>query len=240
MPSRFWVIVSIALVSACRAASPPQTEPAKAVALAQPAPPVYEEPFHRLVFQNRYARVLDVVIPPGVTTGFHIHAARTAGVVVEGGRNWTQILGAPPGAVAPGYAVGDLIENWTAALPYTHRVANVDTVPIHYITGEWLASPGIDAPVPPETPSRHLVREGAVARFYRVQLAPGVSTEAHTHAAPGLTVQLTAGVVEDMGPAPAGTGGQGAEAWRWRDADCRHVLRNAGPNPVQIMEIDWR
>jgi hypothetical protein len=204
------------------------------------AVPVYEEPRHRLVFQNRYARVLDVVIPPGDTTGFHTHAARIAGVVIQDALNWTQRLGSPPDSVQPGSPPGDVLENWTAALPYTHRVGNADTVAIHYMVAEWLASPGIKAPPLAESATRHLVREGDVARFYRVLLAPGDSTEVHTHASPGLTVQVTAGAIMDEGAGPAATGGSGAGAWWWRNAGYRHVLRNRGSVAVMIMEIDWR
>jgi hypothetical protein len=35
---------------------------------------VSQEPFHHLVFQNKYARLLDVWIKPGDTTQFHIHS----------------------------------------------------------------------------------------------------------------------------------------------------------------------
>jgi hypothetical protein len=61
-----------------------------------------EEPRHRLVYQNHYTRVFDVVIPPGDTTRFHVHAAPMTGVVIQDGRNWTQTLGALPGPVKAG------------------------------------------------------------------------------------------------------------------------------------------
>lgn len=238
MSPRFGLIALVALLSACRASSPPHSEPSRLV--VEPAVPVYEEPRHRPVFQNRFVRVLNVVIPAGETTGYHTHAAPIAGAVIEDARSWSQIQGASPGEVGPVRAAGDVIENWDAGLPYTHRVGNVDSVPIHYVVGEWLASPSIEAAPLPETSSRHLVREGAVARVYRILLAPGESTEPHTHAAPGLTIQVTAGPVDDTGAAPAASGGHGAGAWRWRDPGYLHVLRNRGERPVLVMEIDWR
>jgi quercetin dioxygenase-like cupin family protein len=238
MSPRFGLIALVALLSACRASSPPHSEPSRSV--VEPVVPVYEEPRHRPVFQNRFVRVLDVVIPAGDTTGYHTHAAPIAGAVIEDARNWSQIQGASPGEVRPVRAAGDVIENWDAGLPYTHRVGNVDGVPIHYVVGEWLASPGIEAPPLPETSSRHLVREGTVARVYRILLAPGESTESHTHATPGLTIQVTAGPVEDAGSVAATSEGEGAGAWRWRGAGCVHVLSNRGERPALVMEIDWR
>jgi hypothetical protein len=225
------LIAVVALLPACRAATP---QPSVS------AVPVYEEPLHRPVFQNRFVRVLDVVIPAGVATGYHTHAVRIVGTVIQDARSWTQIQGAAPDEALPPRDAGAVLENWTAELPYTHRVANIDKAPIHYIVGEWLASPGIDAAPLPETSSRKLVREGTIARIYRVLLAPGESTELHAHAAPGLTIQVTSGSVDDTGTTPAATGGKGAGAWRWRDAGHTHVLRNGGAERALVIEIDWK
>jgi quercetin dioxygenase-like cupin family protein len=238
MSPRFGLIALVALLPACHPGSPPPAEPPTAKVAT--AVPVYEEPRHRPVFQNRFVRVLDVVIPAGETTGYHTHAAPIAGVVIQDARSWTQVQGASPGEFGPVRSAGDVIENWAAELPYTHRVGNVDSVPLHYVVGEWLASPGIEAAPLPETSSRHLVRDGTVARVYRILLAPGESTESHTHAAPGLTIHVTAGPVDDTCAAPAASGGQGAGAWRWRDPGYVHVLRNRGERPALVMEIDWR
>jgi hypothetical protein len=35
--------------------------------------PVHEEPRHHLVFQNKEIRILNVLVPPGDTTQYHIH-----------------------------------------------------------------------------------------------------------------------------------------------------------------------
>ena len=238
MPQRIGLTAFLMLIGACQVCSrSPSSVP---VALATPTVRIDEEPRHRLVYQNHYTRVFDIVIPPGDTTRFHVHAAPMTGVVIQDARNWTQTLGALPGPVKAGNSPGTILENWTSTLPYTHRVGNVDVVAIHYIVGEWLASSGIDVPPLGGTPTLQLIKEGAVARVYRIVLAPGESTDMHTHASPGLTVQVTAGAVTDEGAAPAAFGGSGAGAWRWRDPGHRHVLRNTGAAPAQVVEIDWR
>ncbi|HEY8711397.1 MAG TPA: hypothetical protein VIM68_00920, partial [Thermoanaerobaculia bacterium] len=134
---------------------------------------------------------------------------RIAGVVIQDGRHWSQRLGEPRTAVESGANVGEGLQNWSATLPYTHRVVNADTTAIHYVIAEWLASPHVNAAPLPETSSLKLVKEGAIARFYEVTLEPGASTNMHTHAEPGLTVQVTAGTLVDEGDAPAATGGSG-------------------------------
>ena len=219
---------------ACRHAPRP---PAPEVA-AGGAVPVYEEPMHRLVFHNALVRVLDVRIPSGDTTAYHVHAAPMVGVAIQDARIWAQPAGAPPSPVQPPPASPHVFENWSASLPYTHRVANVDTLPLHYVVAEWLARSGPEAPALPDGPSRRLLEEGPTVRVYEVTLAPGAA-DAHTHGGPGLTVLGTAGVLSEEESAQA-RGGSGAGSWSWREAAGRHVLRNDGPGRLVIYEIDWR
>jgi predicted metal-dependent enzyme (double-stranded beta helix superfamily) len=203
------------------------------------AVPVYREPGHRLVFESPLVRVLDVRLSPGDTSAYHVHAAPMVGIVIQGARIWTQQPGATPGPVAAPEAVPSVFDNWSQALPYTHRVANVDTVPLHYVVAEWLAASGWETPALPDGPSRRLIKEGPTTRVYEITLSPGTATEAHTHAAPGLTVQATSGALSDDGT-PRAKGGAGTGSWSWRGAQYRHVLRNDGSTPLIIYEIDWR
>ena len=100
-----------------------------AAALAQvaalgPAPvPVREEPWHRTVFENDHVRVLDVHVPPGGTTLYHVHVIPSAVVELSSSSIVSQEMGQPPPAprkVIPGetrYAPYD-------EKPLTHRVTN--------------------------------------------------------------------------------------------------------------------
>ena len=202
--------------------------------------PVEQEPHHRPIFQNGLVRVLDVRIPPGDTTGYHVHAHRLIGVALLDARTWTQWLGAQPDSVAMPGAVPYVFDNWARALPYTHRLSNVDSTPIHYIVAERLASWKMDTPALPDTLTRQLVREGELGRVYQITLGPNGATERHTHAAPGLTVLATPGTIDEDGSAPAAGGGTGAGRWTWRNAGHQHLLRNEGPAAVTLYELDWR
>ena len=201
--------------------------------------PVYQEPRHRLVFSSRLVRVLDVRIPAGETTGYHVHVDGMVGIAVRDTRKWTQARGAPPSAVATAEATPYVFENWSQSLPYTHRVANVDTLPLHYVVAEWLARSGPEAPSLPDDPKRRLRKEGPTTRVYEITLTPGAATEPHSHATPGLVVLGTAGVLSEEGSSRA-NGGTGAGSWSWREAPDRHVLRNDGPTSLLVYEIDWR
>lgn len=202
--------------------------------------PVYEEPRHHLVFENEIARVLEVRVTAGDTTLYHIHANRISGVAIQDAQTWEQILGVSRGTLEPATPVPYFFNNWERPLPYTHRVANADARAFHFVVGEWLRSSGVDCSTLPETSTRHLVKDGKVAKVYEVRLAPGASTEVHVHACPGLTVVGTNGSLDDEGTAPAATGGSAAGRWEWRNGNHRHVLRNIGTTPLTVFEIDWR
>lgn len=202
--------------------------------------PVEQEPRHRPVFENRLVRVLDVRVPAGDTTAYHIHAHRLIGVALLDARTWFQSLGAAPGQAVMPRAVPYLFDNWAGPLPYTHRVANVDSVPLHCIVAERLVPAPTDAPALSDTPTRRLVKDGALGRVYQVTLAPHEATERHTHPAPGLTVLATSGTLADEGSAPAAAGGTGAGRWSWRNPGHQQVLRNEGTAAVTVYELDWR
>ncbi len=204
------------------------------------AVPVYAEPHHHLEYESKFVRVLDVVIRPGDTTRFHIHADRHAGVLIAGARTWGQIVGGGALAVAAS-SIGSISDNSSDALPLTHRVANIDTVDFHLVLGQFLAASGIDAPTIAPDRTMQLDRETARSRVYRVTLAPGQSTGSHRHAQPGLTIQVTAGTVTWDGDAVAARSvGSRAGAWWWREAGHTHVLRNTGQLPIRLVEIDWK
>jgi hypothetical protein len=211
--------------------------PAPTVASA--AVPVYREPMHRLVYRNPLVRVLDVRIPPGDTTAYHVHGAPMVGIALQDARAWYQPSGEAPGPAAAAKPTPYVFTNWSQPLPYTHRVANVDRGPLHYVVAEWLARSGRAAPALPNDESRELIEESPELRVYRITLEPHASTWPHTHTGPGLVVLGTGGALQDDG-GPRARGGSGAGSWSWREGPYRHRLRNAGRTKLVMYEIDWR
>jgi hypothetical protein len=176
---RSWIsaLLLLGLPACSHAARPPTLD-----ANAPPDVPVYREPMHRLVFQNSLVRVLDVRLLPGDTTAYHVHSDRMMGIAVQDARIWIQPKSAPPSPVQVPPPTPHLLDNWSQTLPYTHRVANVDTLPLHYVVAEWRAASGADGPALPDGPSRRLIKEGPTTWVYQITLMPGRATEPHTHA----------------------------------------------------------
>ncbi len=99
--------------------------------------PVQQEPFHHVVYENQYVRVLDVYIPPGESTLFHTHEHDNLAVRVSGGltqaqvqgKDWTQATQAESGSVVFSEGSGK---------PYTHRIKNLGTTTYHVVDIELL------------------------------------------------------------------------------------------------------
>jgi len=92
--------------------------------------PVYEEPLHKVVLKNEYIRLIDVHLPPGDTTQFHIHAATSVFIHFTTSMIGGQVMGeafSQPGIVEAGYT------RYTdyARQPLTHRVYSADKNDFH-------------------------------------------------------------------------------------------------------------
>jgi quercetin dioxygenase-like cupin family protein len=110
-----------------KAAAPGELVPptdSSRVPSAQPdVVPVEQEGHHHVLFENQYARVLEVRIPPGETTLFHTHAHDNISIRISGGMIQSQFQGKEwrPSTIKPGAVVfADGSKN-----PYTHRIKNL-------------------------------------------------------------------------------------------------------------------
>jgi hypothetical protein len=99
--------------------------------------PVREEPRHHPVFQNKYIRLLDVWLPPGDTTMYHIHSTPSVFLVLSYAITGWQIKGKDWVKVQD--SVGKTWYRSFSPDSLVHRVANFDTVPFHVNDIEMLA-----------------------------------------------------------------------------------------------------
>ena len=59
--------------------------------------PVYEEPRHKLVFENDHAMILNVFLPPGYVSLYHEHRLDLLYVTIVGTKVWAEPLGGERG-----------------------------------------------------------------------------------------------------------------------------------------------
>ena len=211
-----------------------------APATAQAPVSIEKEPRHHLEFQNRYVRLFYVRIAPGDTTLFHTHVndnvgvkltdAELSDVVPEG--NPEMIL-VNRGAVGFGHY----------PTPLTHSVSNVGSTPFHNMLVEIFPSNAVPftAPPPADVAGHTLEMENERVRIFRLVLAPGRSTEEHSHALHGLEVVITEGTIAvDRPGTKTETVTFNPGDYRWHQGGMRHSLRNVGSATFEAVEIELK
>jgi len=223
-----------------------------------PIVPVYDEPHHRQVFQFGPTRILDLQIPPGDVSWFHSHESPVLYVTLGtsqtrmqnlgeewsggggqrgGGRGAAAGRGAPPVPQARPAPRATSTTSY-AERPVTHRLENIGDglframVVINETPGDEETSvAGAGFSAEPELTNRWF-------RAYRIALDPGQATSAHVHRTPVAIIQATGGTGR-------GDGGMSWEfnepgQWAFFDAGARHVVRNTGSSPLELIEVEVR
>ncbi len=213
--------------------------------LAQDAAvPVSREAKHHLVLENEWVRVYDVVVPPGDSTLFHVHAKDYAFVAIGEANLMAQPMG---GAAAP-LRVADGEVRFTKA-PITHRVMNPPASPrFHNLTIEILKTPRDERVVVPGVPDplptakqNSLVLENDRIRVVRLVLEPGDSLPMHTHRRPGLVVIVHGGMLSIRTTSAAGQSATSRDGdFSWSDGPRTHALINSGKTRFEATEFEWK
>ncbi len=106
--------------------------------------PVREEPRHHPVLQNKYIRLLDVWLPAGDTTLFHIHATPSLFVILSNTVTGSQIKDSA-WSNTPSKAGTTWYRSFSPDT-LVHRVCNADTVIFHVNDIEILSQYNVTAP----------------------------------------------------------------------------------------------
>jgi quercetin dioxygenase-like cupin family protein len=195
------------------------------------------EPRHHPKFENEFVRVLDVTVPAGDATLWHVHRNDNVVVTLGGASLRLEKVGAP--TVEVQWKTSDV--NFGKAA-YTHRAINIGTTPFHNLTIELLKSPAVTDNEASEATARQPILENERVRVYRVVLEPGQSTPVHTHFLPGLAVSIFAGEIEvttrgkatpDRITLPAGD-------VRWRAGMTTHSIKNIGKTRFEAIDVELK
>ena len=168
-------------------------------ASAQSPVPIEKEPRHRIKFSNQYVRVFNVLIPPGDTSLVHTHVNDGLSVRLADARIRDEAQGVSPVEIT--VKRGDVSFGYQPS-PLTHRVSNIGGTPFRNIFVEVLPSAGMPSGVPPQALAvgETLVLENHRVRVSRLILAPGQSTELHTHVLQSLGVAVSQGTIAVESP----------------------------------------
>ncbi len=196
---------------------------------------VTQEPRHHLEFENAYARVFDVVVPPSDATLFHLHPQDYVFVAIGDATLKSQVQGGPETDLRLGNG-----EVRFSKGPLTHRVINVGANPFHNVTVQLLRrGPGGTAANARQTPGSVVVIDNERVRVERIVLEPGQSIEAHTRTLPALRVTVSGGTLAIEGARP-GTSQLKPADIAWQDAGPGPAIRNAGASRFEAIDICWK
>ena len=198
---------------------------------------VRDEPRHRHRFENAYARVYDVLVPPGDTTLYHEHTEDTLYVAIHEANVEDQTYGEQTtneGRVPAGIALCRQHRD----RPLIHRVTNVGAQDMRMIGLEVKASPPHVASKPLADEQHELVWEKARLRVYSVSLPVG-QAQACSYDVSGAWIFLTQACLEvtQGNAAFASTFEPGAVVWM--NAPTRASVTNVGPAACTALLAEW-
>ncbi len=207
------------------------------------AVPVHEEYRHRLVFEKDHVRIMSVNIPPGDTSGFHIHEDPTVYIVISPVLMSSQSKGGEWQEPDPALqrSNGDLVDaSGYRDKPLVHRVFNPSDRPFRVI-GIMNSGPGQGAPTEEE---RHMHARDEINNEWfasrKFTLAAGTNTEILQPAYPAVVIQTGPGhsdvLIGDISTAEKTVSGN----WSWHNAGVPFRLRNLGDEQVQLVIVEVR
>jgi hypothetical protein len=212
--------------------------------LAQSQPvvvPVEQEPRHWVVFQNKYTRIYDCLIPLGDITLFHTHSFDSVSVTVSGGRRIAEILGGA--ATEADVPLGNIGFAKATNAPYTHRLTNTGSTPLRFVVPEILASapsPGTPAALD-AIPGHKLVLENDRVKVYRVSIEPKETTGIRSRTLPWLRISISQTMLLTHEPGkPSKTLQTRPGDFRWYEGGTTDSLENIGSTKYEAAEIEWK
>ena len=200
--------------------------------MAQQSVPVDHESKHHLVFENAHTRIFDVVVPPGDSTLYHVHAHDYVYVTFGASKLEAQPLG---GAITP-LPLADGEVRYTKG-PITHRVINRATTPFHNLTIEVLEPVGV--PPAPRTAGDSILENDRV-RVTRLTLEPGSSVHRQAHPGPWLAVAVNSGSMSIRDGDVIGGAAVKPGWFRWFEPGRGTILGNNGHAKLEVVEIEWK
>ena len=130
---------------------------------------VHQEPRHHPVFENGKIRILDVHLPPGDTTQYHLHHTPSLFLFFSNTKIVTQLQGSEPteGSTTAGKM---LYENLASPHTRIHRVWDIDTSELHVMDIELLSKDSGFSQRRLNGPNLQLVIDTGWARVYKITL----------------------------------------------------------------------
>jgi len=205
--------------------------------------PILKASYHLPVFQNQYVTLLNIYVPPGRNTGYHIHTGESVSVNVEEADMANQNFGAPKAEPARRSQRGQPNYADYRKQTRTHKASNLGSTPFHNVSFVFnTPSPGGFTPsTRADVPAYVQVMDNERVRGWRLTLEPGQTAAAITQRAPGLRIMLTTGeIVESVPGEPDRAMNPKLGEFYWQDSGVTRSVRNMGMTPVEWLEFELK
>jgi hypothetical protein len=215
---------------------------AQGVATPEMQVPAIREPHHFVKLDNKYARVLDVTVPPYSGTLYHIHENPYFWISIGAATLRGQSLGAK-----------DIIniEPADAEVRYspviTHRVGNIGSAPFRNITVQIQARDDVSPPgshVASPRPIGYQAKpalDNELVHIERLILEPNQSTGRYTLPRSGLLIAARDGVISiERTGQPVQRIEIKAGDFDWHTGPVTHTITNVGKTRFEAIEAVWK
>ncbi len=159
--------------------------------VSQAQVPVSQEPMHHNILDNGHVRLLDVHIPAGDTTRYHIHATPSVFLVLTDANASSQVITEEDHSKSPIPHYGNIWFEGFYLQHRIHRVYNRDNHEYHVMDIELTNKnyKAIDSPI--RQPAFSFLFEEKPVRAYRLTLGSGINITVPSRKADILMIQLT-------------------------------------------------
>jgi hypothetical protein len=201
--------------------------------------PVTKAPFHIFTFQDENMSLENVTIPPGRSTGYHLHEQDLVYVITAGAKITNQVLGKEP--VELEFKLGEVrFANYTKT-PGVHRINNLETDNALRIlaVGIVYAEPGRYT-VSTRPAKYEVALDNERVRAWRLKLNPGESAPVIRQTAPGARFVVAGGTLVEKRT------GKPDQPMVLRNHDFmaatveERSIENIGNSPVELVEIELK
>lgn len=211
--------------------------------------PLSKEPRHRVTFENKQLRILDVNIPAGDTSLDHRHDLDIVTVSMTSGTNTRIQTGKEPATDRPPRPLGDATVAEYAGKSGSHKVENTGKTAYQLFAVENLKASGWSTAPATTGLATKMTREARAFRLYDVNLSRDTSQTSHKHDVPTIAVLISGSVMSD-GPDTQAKANPGApiglkqltQPGQWilvPPGDTHHVVR-LGAGNARVVEIEVR
>jgi hypothetical protein len=153
--------------------------------------PVSQEPRHHKVLDNGHVRLLDVHIPPGDTTQFHIHSTPSVFLILTEANTGTEVISEEDRSNSPIMHYGNIWFEGFYVKPRIHRVFNRDKHEFRVMDIELTNKNYVNLDSPIKKEFFTFLFEEKPIRAYRLEPEAGANISVSARKGDILMIQLT-------------------------------------------------